>query len=112
MNEETLKLMRKLEEVVTELEERTIKRVDIPKKEKMEETCYNVLGYKEHMLWHVNFNAHKFKDVEDFYNFDSIWMVKSYNKRVSEILEKVTSNVDDLFLIYNKYLIDKEKGKE
>lgn len=112
MDKDTLKLLEKLEEITNQLEEHSYIMLGQPERERMEKACYEVLGYKEHTLWHINFNSHKFKDIEGFYNFHNIRAVESHDKLVRATMEDITSNVDDLFLIYNKYLIDKEKSNK
>ena len=114
MDKEVLSLMVKLEKTIEKLETGAFFCLKSSDRELLAEECKKTLGFKEHVIWHINFNIYQFTDKDNIITDSSAYTFRVFNQSVKEFFEKITQgknmDINILYIIFNKYIIDKERG--
>lgn len=114
MNENTVKFMYLIEKEICRLEdvaERAGENMDL-----LKSVCRETLGFREHCVWHINFNADILKDNHDVFTSTNCYTLRMFRQEVQDNLQRMCSelnldiDIDELRLLLNKFIIDKEKG--
>ena len=112
MNKNIMKLMSEIEVNITSIENtanRYFENIEDIKKE-----CENVLGFKKHHFWHMNFNSSEINYLDNVFTSKNCYSFSSFNERIENkfkiISDAVGVDKDILIFLYNDFLIYKEKG--
>lgn len=112
MNKELKKVLAFLESEVECLEETYMKNID--NEDTIRGECFFRLGFKNHVLWHVYFNLHEFKDNPKIFTNVNSGRLKFFDNAVKELFDKFVNDKGTTFfklkIMLNDFIVKKEEG--
>lgn len=105
-------LMKEIDLIVKSIESKFIGRIE--NIDYVRNKCREVLGYTDDIMWHICLNTNKLKDYSDvFLNRNAsayITFIEEVNVDFHNISKITNITRDDLYSMYNDYLINKKRA--